>query len=114
MTTYGTYDIDTVPAPSDFELATIAAELSQLGRIRELTFNGFCHHACVGRHRDAFHAYVEVKIDGYRGGLTLRDSDWWKWWNQFQADDDWWLFWHALCQYQDARDLADTQADALS
>jgi hypothetical protein len=82
-------------------------------RIKKFDFNAFCTHACIGRQREAFHAYVEVKIDGYKGGEALRDTEWWDLWNKLQADDDWWQFWHALCQFQDARDLSATQADAL-
>jgi hypothetical protein len=92
MTTYGTYSIDSVPAPNDLEL--------KIEVIHICTFNDFIKRAGIATDRDGFHNWAMSNIDAYHEVRTA--------WIQ-----DWWFYYDAFCAQQDARDLAETQADAL-
>ena len=98
MTTFGTFSIDTVPAPSDIELAprvtvTVAAPW-------HYSFNGATRALSIGRDRFRFHTWCKCnpKVDVDRGCYS---------------EDAWWEFYRAFVRDEDAADLLDTQADAL-
>jgi hypothetical protein len=95
MTTYHTFNAP--PAPSDFELA--AAD-------RRLTFNQFTHMRGIATDRERFHDWTvqnlaaRAKSDGTYQRIRLNRATW-----EF--------YYTAFCQLEDARDLAETQSDAL-
>jgi len=88
MTTFHTYDIDDVPAPSDFELAE---------RPRRYTFNGATKLLNINGDRERFHRWCGRFVN-----LSLA-----------YTAGDWEIFYRAFVQYEDAADLLNTQADAL-
>jgi hypothetical protein len=63
-------------------------------------FDDFCTHAGIGYDRNDFNRWVYVYVPDYYQGKRLLTGHWWDWWGKF-------------CVQQDARDQADTQADAL-
>jgi hypothetical protein len=100
MTTYHTaLETDGVPAPSDFEFVTAVSPSITVQVV--LSFNEYIRYrTSIGRpvngSREAFWAYLPDI--GQRENWTL--DCWWKWWDRF-------------VQSQDARDLQNTQQDAL-
>lgn len=91
MTTYGTYDIDSVPAPSDLELEP------RIGVEPCYTFNAWNTLTGVTLDRARWHRYVRRYI-GQEHVLS---------------DAQWWWFYRAFLHSEDADDLHDTHADAL-
>jgi len=95
MTTFHTFDIDSVPPPSDYELArpltvtvTAPPRYGFNGATKLLNINGdrFEFWTWCGRHIDRDATYTE---------------------------DDWRFYRKAFVAMEDARDLLNTQADAL-
>ena len=94
MSTFGTYDIDSVPAPSDIELAM----LDERNERARYDFNGAVTALAIfNTTREPFHAWLEqnVRLD-FRYVL-----------------DDWRCFFNAFIQGTDARDQRETLEDAL-
>ena len=92
MTTFGTFDIDSVPAPSDIELASL-----DYRRPVRYAFNGATRLLNINSDRERFHTWF-----GKYFNLGLAYDE-----------DTWRTRYATFCQAEDARDLADTQADAL-
>ena len=92
MTTFGTFDIDDVPAPSDDELRSL-----DYRRPTRYGFNGATRMLNINRDRERFHRWCGKMV------------------NLSNAYDEgtWRIYYRAFVQCEDARDLADTQADAL-
>jgi hypothetical protein len=93
MTTYHTFDADTIPAPSDVELRptfTVAPH-------HHITFNQFCRLEAITGERENFYRW-----------LMAEDV------KTFQKLDDWKCLWTMFTDIQDERDLYATQAGALS
>ena len=93
MTTYGTFDIDSIPAPSDFELEA-ADRANSKGLV---SFDHYCHQYNINYDRPEFWAYVREEC-GISGNMT------WAGWDKL---------WTAFITREDARDLAETQRCAL-
>lgn len=104
MTTYGTFEIDSVPAPSDIELE---AAFRNRGRY---SFCAFAHIAQIYLDRLLFHQYATAEIEDYQPDQALDYSEWLALWTKY-CEEAWKR--DALIRAQDARDLHDTQQDAL-
>lgn len=105
MSTYGTYDIDSVPAPSDYELSS-SLWPEDIGHLTSAeVFNAFCtsYGFFDGKERALFHQFANQRHVGRWTWDALGDI-----WAEFYT-------WGraALIAAQDASDLHDTQQDAL-
>ena len=91
MTTYGTFDIDTVPAPSDEELRSLDYRRTRYG------FNGATKLLNINSDRERFHTWFGTYFN-----LDIAYDE-----------DTWRTCYETFCAAEDAADLLNTQADAL-
>jgi hypothetical protein len=93
MTTYHTFDADTIPAPSDVELQPVFVVAPH----HHIQFNQFCRLTSITGERENFHRWLVAENFG-----------------TFHKFDDWRCLWQMFTDIQDERDLYATQAGALS
>jgi len=101
MTTFHTFDIDSVPPPSDYELArplTVTRLLDVVVTPEPICFNNATRLLNITRDRGRFHAWLER--NEYDPG-------------EGRSEDEWWEHYDHFVQWEDARDLLNTQACAL-
>lgn len=92
MTTYGTFSIDSVPPPADFELAPPV-----LNPAHYASFNSFCTVDGITGQRENFHRWL---VANQLTGL--------------HSFDDWRCLFLMFEDERDSRDERDTLADSLS
>jgi len=90
-----TFDIDTVPAPSDIEMA--AMDAANAKRPCRYDFNGAARLLNINSDRERFHDWAAPTVDLSKAYL----------------ESTWCTLYKAFCQDEDARDQASTFADAL-
>lgn len=91
MTTHGTFSIDSVPAPSDFELPHPV-----LNPAHYVDFNSFCRIDGITGERENFHRWLVINC---LAGL--------------HSFDDWKCLYMMFEDERDSRDERETQRDAL-
>lgn len=98
MTTYGTFDIDSVPKPPDWELVDTRVEY--VVRIPILTFNAFVTLAGITLGRAGWHKFVMEHLGDKAALPEYGPGGWWWWYKAFTSAAN-------------AQDQAETQQDAL-
>ena len=84
MTTFGTFDIDTVPAPSDIELApSLTVAVTAPWRY---PFNGATRALNIGRDRFRFHTWCEHSGVDVTPTGSYTEDEWWELYHHFVPD----------------------------